>query len=185
MGKGIALEFKNRFPDMFLDYQQRCGAGLVELGRPYLYKNLVEPWILNFPTKDHWRQITNLSDIVAGLEFLAMKWKEWGITSLAVPPLGCGNGQLEWRVVGPTLYRHLNRLGIPVEIYAPHGTPHAELQPSFLGDLRQEGDLEIAIPKPSYIPAGWMAIVDTLRRLESQPYHPKVGRVTFQKIAIS
>ena len=183
MGKGVALEFKKRFPDMFTDYEARCRAGEVRLGRPYLYKRLVEPWILNFPTKQHWRQVTNLRDVIAGLEYLLEHYKKWGITSLAVPPLGCGNGQLEWRVVGPTLYRHFQRMNIPVELYAPHGTPHAELQPSFLGNIGQSGDLTPSTPEPQFIRPGWIAIVDTLRRLQSQPYHPPVGRTTFQKIA--
>ena len=55
MGKGIALEFKKRFPDMFEDYVARCKQSEVSLGQPYLYKSLALPWILNFPTKDHWR----------------------------------------------------------------------------------------------------------------------------------
>ncbi|MGQ9779784.1 MAG: macro domain-containing protein, partial [Bacillota bacterium] len=120
MGKGVALEFKKRFPKMYEDYVRRCKAGLVKLGKPYLYRNLTGPWILNFPTKDHWRSVSRLSDIVQGLEYLVKHYKEWGITSLAVPPLGCGQGQLEWRVVGPTLYRYLNAMDIPVELYAPY-----------------------------------------------------------------
>ena len=103
MGKGVALGFKQRFPEMFADYQRRCERGEVRLGRPYLFKHLVGPWIVNFPTKQHWRQVTNLQDIISGLEYLRAHYKDWGIKSLAVPPLGCGNGQLEWRVVGPTL----------------------------------------------------------------------------------
>ncbi|MEW6459483.1 MAG: macro domain-containing protein [Bacillota bacterium] len=122
MGKGVALEFKKRFPDMYQDYLARCARKEVKLGRPYLYKSLFPPWILNFPTKDHWRSVSRLEDIVRGLEYLLTRYEEWGITSLAMPPLGCGHGQLEWRVVGPTLYRYLSRLGIPVELYAPHGT---------------------------------------------------------------
>ena len=118
MGKGIALEFRKRFPEMHEDYVQRCKAGKVKLGQPYLYQSLTPPWILNFPTKDHWRSVSRLQDIVAGLQYLQVHYREWGITSLAVPPLGCGQGQLEWRVVGPTLYRHLKQLGIPVDLFA-------------------------------------------------------------------
>src|SRR5437667_12575601 len=70
MGKGIALEFKKRFPEMFLDYENRCARKEVELGKPYLYKRVVPPWILNFPTKGHWRAVSKLSDIIAGLEYL-------------------------------------------------------------------------------------------------------------------
>jgi uncharacterized protein YwgA/O-acetyl-ADP-ribose deacetylase (regulator of RNase III) len=183
MGKGVALGFKQRFPDMFVDYEHRCKRGEVRLGRPYLFKRLVEPWILNFPTKHHWRQVTNLKDIIAGLEYLRAHYRDWGIRSLAVPPLGCGNGQLEWRVVGPTLYRYLKRLDVPVELFAPHGTPHAELQPSFLGAIGQEGDLTPNAPDPEFIQPGVVAIVEAVRRLEAQPHHPPVGRTTFQKIA--
>lgn len=183
MGKGIALEFKQRFPDMFKDYAVRCARGEVRLGQPYLYKRTVWPWILNFPTKHHWREIAKLQAIVQGLEYLQQHYREWGITSLAVPPLGCGQGQLEWRIVGPTLYRHLAALDIPAELYAPHGTPHEQLQPSFLGALGQRGDLPVAMPEPQWIHPEWVALVEILQRVEDQPYHWPVGRTTFQKIA--
>ena len=178
MGKGVALEFKKRFPDMFKDYVARCEAGQVKLGQPYLYKRLVPPWILNFPTKDHWRSMAKLDDIVLGLEYLLRHYKEWGIESLAVPPLGCGQGQLEWRVVGPTLYRHLKQMDIPVELYAPYGTPHEELQPEYL-----EKGAKVSMPKPEWIQPAWVALVEILDRIERQPYHPPVGRTVFQKIA--
>lgn len=180
MGKGIALEFKQRFPDMFADYVARCQRGEVRLGRPYLFKRLLPPWILNFPTKEHWRASANLQAIIRGLEYLEAHYREWGIQSLALPPLGCGHGQLEWRVVGPTLYRHLCRLAIPVELYAPHGTPHEELQPSFLAGAPT---VATTMPEPRYIKPEWVAMVDVLHRLEQQPYHCPVGRTTFQKIA--
>lgn len=183
MGKGVALGFKQRFPEMYADYEKRCQRGEVRLGRPYLFKQLVEPWILNFPTKQHWRQVTNLQDIIEGLHYSKSRYQDWGITSLAVPPLGCGNGQLEWRIVGPTLYRHLQEFGIPIELYAPHGTPHAELQPSFLGAIGTEGDLTPNAPEPQFIRPGVVAMVEAVRRLQAQPHHPPVGRTTFQKIA--
>lgn len=183
MGKGVALEFKKRFPDMFEDYAARCRRAEVKLGRPYLYKRTVLPWILNFPTKHHWREVADLQAIVQGLEYLRQHYRRWGITSLAVPPLGCGQGQLEWRIVGPTLYRHLAALAIPVELYAPHGTPHEQLQPSFLGTLAQEGDLPVAMPEPQWIRPAWVALVEILQRIEAQRYHWPVGRITFQKIA--
>lgn len=180
MGKGIALEFRKRFPDMYEDYVRRCEAKEVRLGRPYVFKSLVLPWVLNFPTKDHWRSVARLQDIVEGLRFLQKNFRGWGITSLAVPPLGCGEGQLEWRVVGPTLYRHLKELGIPVELYAPFGTPHEELRPAFLENASAE-DGSGAV---SYrIEPAWVALVTILYRIEREPYHWPVGRTTFQKIA--
>jgi O-acetyl-ADP-ribose deacetylase (regulator of RNase III)/uncharacterized protein YwgA len=180
MGKGVALEFKKRFPHMFEDYVRRCEAKQVRLGRPYLFKRTFTPWILNFPTKDHWRSVSRLQDIIEGLRYLQQHYKEWGITSLAVPPLGCGHGGLEWRVVGPTLYRHLKALDIPVELYAPFGTPHEELQPSFL-DRVQEAAASRSVP--CKIGPAWVAVVEILKRIEEEPFHWPVGRTTFQKIA--
>lgn len=182
MGKGIALEFKNRFPGMFKDYEQRCRRGEVVLGKPYLYKSLLPPWVLNFPTKGHWRSVSNLQDIVRGLEYLLKHYKEWGITSIAVPPLGCGNGQLEWRIVGPTLYRYLRKLDIPVELYAPHGTPHEELKAEFLSK-GAEGEDQESMPSPQWIKPAWVALVEILKRISDEQYHWPVGRTIFQKIA--
>ena len=183
MGKGVALEFKNRFPEMFEDYVKRCKSKQVKLGQPYLFRGLTPPWILNFPTKDHWRSVSRLSDIVEGLKYLQENYRSWGITSLAVPPLGCGQGQLEWRVVGPTLYRHLGRLQIPVELYAPFGTPHEELQPVFLEQRDADDSWDCISDQPGRLNPAWVAIAEILDRIEREPYHWPVGRVTLQKIA--
>jgi O-acetyl-ADP-ribose deacetylase (regulator of RNase III)/uncharacterized protein YwgA len=183
MGKGVALEFKKRFPEMFEDYERRCQRREVKLGRPYLFKRLVPPWILNFPTKDHWRSVANLEAIVEGLKYLLNHYKEWDIISLAVPPLGCGQGQLEWRVVGPTLYRYLSKMDIPIELYAPYGTPHEELRLDFLQGNLSAKENGSAMPEPHWIKPSSVALVEILQRLEEQPYHPPVGRTTFQKIA--
>jgi O-acetyl-ADP-ribose deacetylase (regulator of RNase III)/uncharacterized protein YwgA len=182
MGKGIALEFKEQFPDMFNDYVERCNRNELRLGKPYLFKRLTPPWILNFPTKGHWRSVSRIEDIVKGLKYLLQHYKEWGITSLSVPPLGCGQGQLEWKIVGPTLYRYLSQLDIPVELYAPHDTPHEELQPEFLD---QDIDIKPVEPglAPERVKPAWIALVEILSRLEQEPYHWPVGRTTFQKIA--
>ncbi len=131
MGKGVAREFKKRYPEMYRDYAERCRRKQVLPGEPYLFRRLHPPNILNFPTKNHWRSASKLDDIVAGLEYLERHYREWGIRSLAVPALGCGHSQLEWRVVGPVLFRHLSRLDIPVELYAPVGTPPGELDVEF------------------------------------------------------
>lgn len=175
MGKGIALEFRRRFPDAYKEYAELCERHEVRLGHPYLHKSLAGPWILNFPTKGHWRMVTSLEDIVQGLKFLLKSYKTWGIESLAVPPLGCGQGQLEWRVVGPTLYRYLNRMEIPVELYAPYGTPHEELGSDFLSSA--------SMPRAKWVRPAWVALIEILYRLEQQPHHWPVGRITFQKIA--
>src|SRR5690242_19435161 len=69
MGKGIALRFRERFPDMYEDYVARCTAHEVKLGRPYLDRRLIPPWIVNFPTKDHWRAVSSLNAIVQGMVY--------------------------------------------------------------------------------------------------------------------
>lgn len=183
MGKGIALGFRKRFPEMFDDYVRRCERHEVQLTRPYIYRRLTPPHIINFPTKDHWRSVSKLDDITKGLRYLQAHILEWGVTSLAVPPLGCGEGRLEWRVVGPTLYRHLGALGIPVELYAPFGTPYDELRPEFL----QHGELAASSqqqpPAPFRVEPGWVALVAIIEQVSKERYHWPIGRIGFQKVA--
>jgi len=169
---------------MYEDYVARCKRGEVKLGRPYLFKRLVPPWILNFPTKDHWRSVANLKSIIEGLEHLLKHYKGWGIQSLAVPPLGCGQGQLEWRIVGPTLYRLLGKMDIPIELYAPYGTPHEELQPEFLGEQAKAQLQEERMADPKWVRPAWVALVEILKRIEEQPYHWPVGGHDFRRLPI-
>jgi O-acetyl-ADP-ribose deacetylase (regulator of RNase III) len=183
MGKGIALEFKKRFPEMFKDYVERCERKEVKLGVPYLYRSLFPPQIVNFPTKDHWKSVSRISDIERGLQHLLRYYKEWGITSLAVPPLGCGNGQLEWRAVGPLIYSYVKKMDIPVEMYAPYGTPPKELTVEFLSQTAPSPEQRAREVISSAMNPAWIALVEILRRIEEQPYHWPVGRTIFQKIA--
>jgi O-acetyl-ADP-ribose deacetylase (regulator of RNase III)/uncharacterized protein YwgA len=181
MGKGIALAFRQHFPDMYDDYVRRCEHSEVRLGEPYLYRRLVAPWILNFPTKGHWRSVSKLSDIVRGLDYLKSHYKEWGIKSLAVPPLGCGNGQLEWNIVGPRIYRGLKSLTIPVEIYAPHGTPPEQMTTEFLGGINSA---EHAFsPVSQKVNPAFIALVGVISRICNEEYHWPLGRIAVQKIA--
>ncbi len=182
MGKGIALEFKKRFPDMFADYEERCKRNEVKLGRPYFFGRLFPPSILLFPTKDHWRSVSNLAAIEEGLKHLKANYRKWGITSLAMPPLGCGLGELEWNIVGPTLYKHLKELDISVELYAPFNTPHVQLTPEFLGEVSHAQTAETQ-RTASRIEPGFISIVETIRRIENTHYHWPIGRTMLQKIA--
>jgi O-acetyl-ADP-ribose deacetylase (regulator of RNase III) len=179
MGKGVALEFRRRFPAMYDDYVERCRRGEVRLGQPYLYRGLHDHWILNFPTKSTWRSHSRLSDIQAGLDYLKRHYAEWGIQSLAVPPLGAGLGGLEWRVVGRVLYRAFREFGIPVDLYAPHGTPEEQLSAHFLAET-------VAAPfdvGPVRVPPEWVAIAEIIARIERHPYRWPLGRTMFQKVA--
>lgn len=176
MGKGVALAFKRKYPEMYRDYVTRCNNREVEIGKPYVYK-AEDHIVVNFPTKQHWRSVSRLSDIVTGLRHLQAHLNEWGITSIALPPLGCGNGQLDWSVVGPTLHKHLSTFGIPVELYVPHEVPLDDTQLSLI-DVAQSP----ATP-PHKIPDSSIALVSILVNLEEGFYHWPVGRVMLQKIA--
>lgn len=182
MGKGVALEFKKRFPRMTQDYVQRCARGEVRLGEPYLYVHDANVRVLNFPTKGHWRSPSRLRDIESGLEYLAARVGDWGVTSLALPPLGCGNGGLKWSDVGPLIYSKLRELPLEVEVYAPYGTPKSELTTEFLRAPSQlslsDRGAKAGKPNPS-----WIALIEVLRELQAQPYANPVGRTILQKIA--
>ncbi|MCD0422321.1 macro domain-containing protein [Rubrivivax sp. JA1024] len=181
MGKGVALEFKKQFPSMFEDYVRRCERKLVRLGEPYVYEDKSGVKIINFPTKDHWRSASRIADIDAGLEYLVTHVERWGVESLAMPPLGCGNGGLEWSEVGPLIYRRLHRLPVDVELYAPYGTSGAELRAEFL-EAPAQLSLEGKGRRLEKMSPGWVALIEVLRELEDQPYAPPVGRTIFQKI---
>lgn len=182
MGKGVALEFKKRFPGMVGDYEDRCAREQVRLGEPYLYTDLTGARIINFPTKGHWRSASRLVDIEHGLDHVVAQAAGWGITSLALPPLGCGNGGLAWSEVGPLIFAKLNCLPISVEVYAPYGTPKSELSIEFLSAPSQLSltgrGVRAKKPNPS-----WIALLEVLRDLQAQPYANPVGRTIFQKIS--
>lgn len=181
MGKGVALEFKKRFPQMFDDYFTRCERKQVRLGEPYLYRDLTSAMVVNFPTKDHWRSASRLADIERGLDYFIQHASAWGITSVAFPPLGCGNGGLEWAEVGPLMYRKLVNLNIDVEVYAPYGTPKHELTNEFLAEPAQMS-LEGKGRKHEKLNPEWVVLAEVLYELGQQPYANPVGRTIFQKI---
>ena len=102
MGKGIALEFKKRFPNNFIAYKAACDAGELQLGRVFTYDHGLSAkprYIVNFPTKDHWRDGSHLGDIRTGLESLVAELDRLRIRSIAIPALGCGLGGLNWQEV--------------------------------------------------------------------------------------
>ncbi len=84
--------------------------------------------MLNFPTKDHWRNPSRLEWVDHGLQILAAEYSGWGITSLALPPLGCGNGGLNWSEVWPLIERHLSPLPIDIEVWVPDAEESDEVE---------------------------------------------------------
>jgi uncharacterized protein YwgA len=164
---------------------QRCERHEVSIGQPYIYKSLFGKQIINFPTKEHWKSVSKMSDIKKGLDYLLAHYKQWSITSIAIPPLGCGNGQLEWKVVGPLIYEYAQKMDIPVEIYAPYGTNPSELTESFLRKPTKIVETSYNNSRNNRFPfnPAWVGLVEILHRIEKQPYHQPIGRTIFQKIA--
>ncbi|NER36023.1 MAG: Appr-1-p processing protein [Oscillatoria sp. SIO1A7] len=133
MGKGIALQFKQAFPENFRQYKQACDASEVEPGRMFVTDagQLINPrYIINFPTKRHWRGKSRIEDIETGLKALIEEVKRLEIRSIAVPPLGCGNGGLLWSQVKPLIEQAFEELPeVQVLLFEPKGAPEADSMP--------------------------------------------------------
>ena len=147
MGSGLALYTKQKFPDVYVAYQDACRSKRITATKPYLYKregsldeeladhgselhtpNAVK-WFLLFATKRKWRENSRLDDIEGGLDWVRRNFQAQGIESLAMPALGCGLGGLDWKDVGPLMCKYLHGIGIPAEIYLPREYP---IDPQYL-----------------------------------------------------
>jgi O-acetyl-ADP-ribose deacetylase (regulator of RNase III) len=131
MGKGIALQFKNRYPANFDAYRAACKRGEVQLGSMFVFETgaLRGPrYIINFPTKGHWRSNSNLADVQVGLGDLVRVIGELDIRSIAVPPLGCGLGGLDWNKVRPMIVSALDPIAsLDAHLYGPTSTPRSSV----------------------------------------------------------
>ena len=117
MGAGLAKKFAQMYPNMYIIYKEISHAKQLRIGKLWLYEATDVDWVLNFPTKRDWRQPSMLGYIESGLIAFVNIYKAWGITSIAFPQLGCGNGELKWKDVKPLMENYLNDLEIPIEIY--------------------------------------------------------------------
>jgi O-acetyl-ADP-ribose deacetylase (regulator of RNase III) len=133
MGKGIALQFKQAFPENFKAYEKVCKVHELHPGRMLVFPTglLQNPrYIINFPTKRHWKGNAKIEDIQVGLVALIEEVKELGIRSIAVPPLGCGLGGLNWDEVAPMIKAAFAELpDVRVLLFAPTGAPDAKTMP--------------------------------------------------------
>ncbi len=146
MGKGIALEFKGRYPDMFRAYKNLCDKDQLAVGKLHLWR-APDHWILNFPTKTTWKKPSAIAYVEAGLETFVASYREMGISSISFPPLGCGNGNLSWDEVRPLMERYLSKLEIPVYVHdrqvtkgfvPEHKDAHIERIPVTFDDFRHD-----------------------------------------------
>ena len=116
MGKGLALEFRHRFHQMYIHYKRQCGAEKIRVGELTIWKQS-RPWIINFPTKNHWKYPSRIKYIQDGLKFFVEHYERWGIQSIAFPKLGASHGKLHWPRVRKLMTRFLNELPIHIEIW--------------------------------------------------------------------
>lgn len=126
MGRGIALQFKEAFPENFKAYEAACGRNEVQPGQMFVFETgfLANPkYIINFPTKRHWRGKSRIEDIEAGLQALVGEIRRRGIRSIAVPPLGSGLGRLDWRQVRPRIEAAFGTMDqVRVIVFEPHAS---------------------------------------------------------------
>jgi len=117
MGKGLAKQFKLKYPEMFTEYKATCDDGTLTTGKLHIFRT-ADKWILNFPTKAHWRSKSKIDYVERGLQEFVAIYEAENIESIAFPMLGCGLGGLDWDTqVRPLMKHHLSDLPIPIEIY--------------------------------------------------------------------
>jgi len=180
MGKGIALDFKKIYPDMFKRYQEICEQGLLDVGKLWIYKT-GNKWILNFPTKKHWRQKSKVEYIAAGLQKFVATYDAKGISSISFPMLGCGNGELDWESeVRPIMKHYLHPLPIKVYIHIYGQGENFKPEHRDIEQMKQWLQQE-----PVYLPFSefWD---DIIKCIESKSYFKLMGKTeTFTVTHIS
>ncbi|MGP0020083.1 MAG: macro domain-containing protein [Candidatus Sulfotelmatobacter sp.] len=170
MGKGIALQFKMAFPDNYAAYEAACKRDEVQLGKMFVFhRNVGNPRVIvNFPTKGHWRGKSKIEDIESGLRALIDLVKKENIHSIAVPPLGCGNGGLDWDQVRPLIERAFAEVPtVAVQLFHPEGAPKAD-------------EMKIATKRPA-MTAGRAVILELLSRYTLPGY--RLTLLEIQKLA--
>ncbi len=171
MGKGVALQFRQAFPDNYEAYRQAVKQEQIAPGRVFVYKTgqLQNPkFIINFPTKRHWRGKARIEDIRQGLDDLVAVIKKLDIRSIALPPLGCGNGGLNWPDVKKLIENALGDLEhTDVFVFEPKGAPNVEA-------------MRVSTKKPNFTP-GRAALVALLDQYSASQY--RLSMLEVQKLA--
>ncbi len=174
MGKGLAREFRAREPEMFRAYERLCKAKILEPGTLWLWKGR-DNWVLNFPTKVHWRNPSKMEWIEAGLQKFVNSYEDLGITEVSFPRLGCGNGDLNWDDVKVLMERYLGEVKIPVFIHdyvKDIGLPeHVEFAASVLREERRSistfESFVVALSRALELSDGEVGIIETGQRFKA------------------
>ncbi|MEP7119832.1 MAG: macro domain-containing protein [Byssovorax sp.] len=172
MGKGIALQFKKAFPSSYEEYRRECMAGRIEVGKVMVVHlgTFMPRFIIQFPTKKHWRNPSKLEYVRDGLVDLVAQVRALGIRSIALPPLGCGNGGLAWDDVRPLLEAAFESLPeVRTILFAPTGTPEPATMPN-------------RTKRPS-MTAGRAAVLAIMDRYLSTGYDYRLSLLEVQKLA--
>lgn len=171
MGKGIALQFRQAYPENFKAYQAACKRGEVQPGRMFVFQTgrLDNPrYIINFPTKRHWKGQSRMEDVETGLKALVAEVRDRGIRSIAVPPLGCGNGGLDWEDVRPRIEAAFAELpDVHVALFSPEGAPLAD-------------EMRVNTKRPNMTP-GRAAVVSLIKQYKLPGY--RVTMLEIEKLA--
>ncbi|THB63365.1 MAG: Appr-1-p processing protein [Gammaproteobacteria bacterium] len=172
MGRGIALQFKKAWPENFKAYATACKHQQVKPGHMHVYKTeqLANPkFIINFPTKRHWRCASRLEDIESGLHALVESIKEFGIKSIAIPPLGSGLGGLDWAQVRQQIESITSSLvDVQIFIYEPKGAP--------------ENDKIAKQKKPSTMTPGRAVLIELIKRYLTGLLDPSISLLEVHKL---
>jgi len=123
MGAGVALAFKRRYPEMFKSYQRACREGQLKPGSLHVWKTSSGEWVINFPTKRHWRNPSRYDDIESGLDSLRDYLRSLGDVTVALPALGCGYGGLDWERVSRMIADKLAGLEARILVFKPLAAP--------------------------------------------------------------
>jgi O-acetyl-ADP-ribose deacetylase (regulator of RNase III) len=172
MGRGIALQFRKAFPENYTRYKAACDRKQLQPGKMLVFdlNRLENPrFIINFPTKRHWRGKSKIEDIESGLKALINEIKSRGIKSIAIPPLGCGLGGLDWADVRPRIEKAFEEIPeVSVLLYEPAGAPPAEEMPK--------------LEKTPKLTVGRAALIALMRRYLSAVMDPSVSLLEIHKL---
>lgn len=186
MGKGVALGFRLRYPEMFLKYQELCKNRLLNIGKLWLYNpaGMQLPWVLCFPTKIHWKYPSQIEYIEAGLKKFVETYKMRGITSVAFPLLGTHNGGLDKIEVLNLMYSYLSQCDIDIDIYEYDPTAPDELFDSFKlkwQSISTEEKRRIGIRMTQIETINKAINENTLQSMTALAEYEGIGAITLQK----